>query len=174
MGWDWKEKTNIKITNYKVAKAKKKGYKTVSFTYTETETFKPTLKEVKKHNHALNSNPNLEIEGVTNYFIMDFNSGCIAENKEEVTITTQGLKLSGYKQFGNDKVGYLGYYKSWCVPIKITFPEDYEGLCFLVGADNTLSTSKHSANCDSVWEHSFGKSSYYKKNNENCCWMLIQ
>lgn len=189
--WDLKKNKTLKITepwagigkqpatvtlkNFKITKAKKEGYKKLTYKVVIKRTWNPTKSKVHK---LVNNNYWWETEsfggGVWGAQV-DYKTGqnLEAENDFGVTVKTGGWKHSNYKKAKDWHGCWVKYPRTISATVTITYPEDYKGLCIGIGGSNLKQSTKAD---DAFWQGAkkFGKTSYYKKGKANSHWMRVK
>lgn len=197
-----KKKASFKITDYKIRKAKKKGYKQLTFTLTVKNEWKPKKSEI--HKLAMSSYSYKTIDIVkrgeedsqaspvsgTDFqcYIVDYNTGLslAAANAMEydtteglfgVTVETKKVKTGSAKKY-KDSDGCIIRLSTWKQYMSVIYPEKYKGLCIGVGGNNV--TGYREADDGFLFGGygdskalPFGKSTYYKKGKTNSHWMRV-
>ena len=123
----------VKMTGFKVKKAKKKGYKQCSFTLTFT-------RDLKAKNDQIIEMAELASEGADFggrfYFtVVDYNTGeCLeASNDKDVTVKSSGWKYSKYKKLKAKDGSWIRFSRKAVVKVSIIYPSTYKDLCIGVG-----------------------------------------
>ena len=160
-GFDYQD-MKITIKNYKVKKAKKKGYKQVSFTVVQTQNFAPTKK-------MMNAASKFEyvpstLWGCWNTAVVDYSTGkCLeAKNNKHVTVKYGKVKRTGVKKYTSKSGFWLKIPKRATQKVTITYPASYKGLCFGVfGESDILGGDMLAKNLFWKGKRAFGKTPYY-------------
>lgn len=170
-----KKPVTVKIKNYKVTQAKKKGYKKLTFTVEWKRSWTPTKTQVHK---AVNSSYREETGSVGGgywYAITDYATGIDLEtpNKLDVTVKAGEFKFSNYKKVTDSDDCWWRLPRTCTKKVIVTYPADYKGLCIGVGGYNLKNSTKTD---EAFWngEKPFGKTSYYKKGKTNSHWMRVK
>lgn len=160
-----KKNVTFKISNLKVTKANKEGYKKLTCTIT-TDSQKLTASEVHKIAHAGNFTAALY------YAVVDYDTGYSLETKNKFGVTVKAKDKSKTKTF-RDKDGCWVSPPDVSCKLTITYPEDYKGLCIGFGGYSTLNDTK--AN-QKFWKGKkpFGATTYYTKNKTNNHFMRVK
>lgn len=162
-------KQKVKMSDYQIKNAKKKGYKELTFTLNFTTKWNMTAKQVHS---IVNSREFRKAGGVVSggfyYAVVDYDTGKSLEgkNKQKVTVEKVGdWKYSNEKTY-RDKDGCWVRMSNAKVKIKVTYPKNYKGLCIGAGGHTTLKNTK---NDTKFWKGTvvFGKSSYYSKKDKS-------
>ncbi len=162
----------VKMTNFKVKDAKKKGYKQCTFTLTYNRKINPSKKQAKK---MYNSLEEYGAFGGDFYFaVVDYQTGQNLENDNDmgVTVTSNSWKHTDKKRIYYAKKDYIWYAKKSTVKVKIVYPADYKGLAIGVGGHPNFKS------CDGFWYlgKSFSKSTglYSKKDKKYAHFMRVK
>lgn len=132
------KKHTVKMTNFKITNAKKKGYKKCTFTLTYKLKINPTKKQVREM-AALMSEPNIDGEysfGGNYYFtVVDYKTGKSLERKNDknVKVTSSGWKYSDYHKMTTKDGSWIRYAKKATVNVTIVYPKKYKNLAIGVG-----------------------------------------
>ena len=159
--WPGIDFRDVKVTvkNYKVKKAKKKGYKTATFTLVVTQNNVLT----KKQQRATDIDA-----GVGTYWgawfcsFVDYNTGKSLDGKNSLGVTVKygESKKSGVKKYRLDFV-ILNAWKKLTKKVTVTYPANYKGLCFGVFGDNCGYSETAKDNAFGNGKAAFGSTSYY-------------
>ena len=128
------EKTHtVKMTDFKVTKAKKKGYKKCTFTLTFKRKINPTKKQVRKMGEFAGEWGT--IGGSFYYTVVDYKTGKCLEGKNDknVKVTDSGWEYSDYVKKTGKNGTWIRYPKTSTVKVKIIYPKDYKNLAIGVG-----------------------------------------
>ncbi|RKI41198.1 hypothetical protein D7V86_10520 [bacterium D16-51] len=164
-GWDW-GMVNVKLKNYKITDASKKGYKKLSFTY-EAVPGKDELDSIQKNCKGYyNTETGKLLKGkkyaidYSGWFaIFDYKDGMTLETKNNHNVTVKNGKWKN--SYGKLKKGKgTKYLKKSSTKVEITYPESYKNIVIAVGGFNSTET-----NSNKFWEGkcSFLKTEMYKK-----------
>ena len=171
-----KKKESLKITDYKITNASKKGYKKLTFTFHYAKKWTPTAKDVHK---ILNSDELAESETIGEslyYGIVDYDTGYDLEGNNDfhVTVKSGKWKYEGAKKYSDSDGCWIKTAKSGSVKVTVTYPKDYKGLCIVVGADNVF--DKDAYEDAAFWNgmYAFNATSMYIKGKSNSHWMRVK
>ena len=161
-GIGWKN-VAAKISNLKVTKANKEGYKKLTCTL-KMDGSKLTASEVHKTAHA-------GIGAGCYYAIVDYNTGYSLETKNKFGVTVKAKDQYKGKIY-RDKDGCWVEQAGMSVKLTITYPENYKGLCIGFGGFNALNETKAD---QKFWKGKkpFGATTYYTKNKKNTHFMRV-
>lgn len=130
-------KHTVKMTNFKVKDAKKKGYKECTFTLTFNRKISPTKKQVNDM-YWIDYDGNAGFGGGFYYTVADYKTGKSLEGKNDkkVKVSDSGWKYSN-KVIKSSADGFkIDYYKKASVKVKIVYPKTYKNLAIGVGGYN--------------------------------------
>lgn len=139
------KQNTVKMTNYKVKKAKKKGYKQCTFKLTFTRPdIKMTDSQIEKmellameYNLREFTSENAPFGGGCYYTVVDYKTGKSLEgkNSKKVKVTRSDWKFSNYvkKVSSSDPDTWIRYAKKTTVNVKIVYPKKYKNLAIGVG-----------------------------------------
>lgn len=153
----------VKITNYKIVKSKREGYKRLTFDIKWYRTYSITSDEVKTHRYKITGG-NLYLT------VIDYNSGLCLEEKNDKGVKiwpAKGIDFVEPKVFFHDEGWWI--IRNATATVVVEYPETYKDLCLCVGGTLTIEKTK---NDDAFWEGKIpiGKSdSYYSKKNNKIC-----
>lgn len=180
--WDLKKNKTVKITepwagigkkpatmtikNMKISKAKKAGYKKLTFTVVCKRTWTPTKGEV----HKLVNKANGSFGSGMYVATLDYKTGL---DCEDVTMKLGEWKWSNYKTVTDSHGCWFRVPRTAKVKVTVTYPEDYKDLCVGVGGLNQIKETKADKKLGKKG-YPFGKSSLYKKGKTNSHWMRIK
>lgn len=158
-----------KLTNYKITKAKKKGYKKLTFVLTIKTSFKPTKSQVHSMANSSYCKNTGSIRGGMSIFAVDYKTGTNVENNKKFGITLKEIETGVSKKFkkytdNDDCYVTWPYWQS--VKITIVYPQDYTDLCIGVGGSTTLYNTKNT-NKFNDRKAKYGKTQYYSKKNKD-------
>lgn len=165
-------KETLKITDYKIKNSSRKGYKELTFTlkFNYPKSIKPAA--VRKNTIAYNKTG--KWAGERFYAIVDHDTGkCLeVKNKQNVTVEQVKTWTNGAVNYYFDKDGasYIYVYNT-SVKLKITYPQNYKGLCIVAGGSTSLTKTKNDTkffNGKAV----FGKTSYYSKKDKSVAHLM--
>lgn len=135
--------STVKMTNYKVKNAKKKGYKQCTFTLTYT---RPDLKmKSGQINDMFFLSSEMEMGGLSSdngpfgggfwYTVVDYKTGkCLeGKNDKKVTVTRSDWKYSKKVTKTSSDDLSIWYYRKATVNVKIIYPKNYKNLAIGVG-----------------------------------------
>lgn len=149
----------VRIKNYKVTKAKKKGYKTATFTLVTTQKTTLTKKQLAK----------TDIDaGVGTYWgswwasFVDLDTGKSLNGRNNLGVTVKfgKPKRTGVKKYKLDYVT-LNIASRCTQKVTVTFPSKYKGLCFGLFGDNCGFSETPQDDSFHKGKTPFGKTSYY-------------
>ncbi|MCH5268467.1 MAG: hypothetical protein J1E62_09000 [Lachnospiraceae bacterium] len=172
-----------KITNYKLADAKKSGYKQLTFDLTIQSNWSPSQSQINKMVNTMNEK-NVDSVGEGYYYtVVDYNTGTNLEKKNNYNVTVKKPKADVKQEEHTAAIGNtdwtIGLVKSAkSKGVTVTFPEDYDGVSIVVGGGNALNSGAYNdlkQKDDSFWDGktAFGETSYYKKGKKNSHWMRV-
>lgn len=128
----------VKMTNFKVKKAKKKGYKQCTFTLTFNRKINPTKAQVQEMffiADGSNGGVNAPFGGGFYFTVVDYKTGkCLeGKNNKNVKVTHSKWKHTN-KETKKGKEGFdIWYAKKATVKVKIIYPKNYKNLAIGVG-----------------------------------------
>lgn len=180
--WDLKKNKTVKITepwavigkkpatatvkNMKITKAKKKGYKKLTFTVVYKRTWTPTKSEVHEMVDKVTGIPG----GGLYVAALDYRTGL---NGKDVTVKFGEWKWSNYKRVTDSHGCSFRLPRTAKIKVTVTYPEKYKNLCIGVGGYNQLTQTKADLRIGEKG-YPFGKASYYKKGKANSHWMRVK
>ena len=126
----------VKMTNYKVKNAKKKGYKQCTFTLTYTRNLKLTKKQRNNMLDFACGGPEFVSPGGEFYYtVVDYKTGkCLEKsNKQKVKVTRSKWKYSNWTKISDGHGSWFEYAKKATVNVKIVYPKKYKNLAIGVG-----------------------------------------
>lgn len=167
-----KKPMTMTIKNVKVSKAKKEGYKKLTFTVVGKQAWKPTKKQVHKMVKSKLCRETGSIGGYHWWTVADYDTGLSLEGPNKLGVTVKTVKKNSYKRI-KDNDGCYVRFGVWTTKVTVAYPEDYKGLCIGVGGRNTVKGTKTD---DLFFEgkRAFGKTSFYKYGKTNSRWMRIK
>lgn len=125
----------VKLTDYKITDAKKKGYKKLTFIYDGTSLKKtPSNQQI----HAIVNSPDFQkywdVGGAMQYAVVDYTTGRSLEADNNRNVTVKYKELAGTTDTTyNDSDGCWIMGSRWREKVTVTYPDDYKGLCIVVG-----------------------------------------
>lgn len=130
----------VKMTNYKVRNAKKKGYKQCTFTLTINRSIKPTKSQIDDmvdlcEPDALEHSENGPFGGNFWYAVVDYKTGKSLEgkNSKKVKVKDSDWKYSKKTKLKGHDGKYIWYYKRATTNVTITYPKKYKNLAIGFG-----------------------------------------
>lgn len=169
-----KKSGTVKMTNFKISKATRKGYKKLTFKLTFTKKYSLSKTQVHKCVNNKTFKKYGEVGGGQFFTVVDAKTGRSLEipNKAGVTVTGSWI-FKGNKKVTDHDGCWVRLPKCSTAKITIIYPENYKNLCIGAGGYNLpYSTSSDKA----YWsgKKKFGKTSYYTKGKTNSHWMLVK
>lgn len=167
-----KKPMTMTIKNVKVSKAKKKGYKKLTFTVVNKAAWKPTKKQVHKMVKSRLCRETGSVGGYHWWTVADYDTGLCLEGLNKLGVTVKSAKKTSTKRI-KDNDGCSVFFRDGVTKVTVTYPEDYKGLCIGVGGHNIVEGTK----ADDLFfegKRAFGKTSYYKHGKTNSHWMRIK
>lgn len=134
----------VKMTNYKVTKADKPGFKKCTFTLTYRLKINPTKAQVNKMGNRYVKHGTFG--GSYYWTVNDYKTGrCLAgTNDKGVTVTSTGWKYSKFKKIKGTRGAWISYARKAQTSVTIIYPENYKDLVIGVGGFHTYSTNVQS------------------------------
>lgn len=160
------QEEKVRISDYKITDASKKGYKKLTFKVIYNYNTDWSQEQI----HACNNTD--EGFGANDYYtVVDYKTGTCLENKNKYNVT---VKKIGDWQYSNRviKVADCGCWIRMSgtqeCKISVTYPKEYKNLCILVGGSTkTTDTS----NNNKFWnaKTTFDKTTYYSQKDSSVC-----
>lgn len=157
-----------KITDYKIVKAPKAGYKKLTFTVTlKDDLKKPSNGQI----HKMASEG--QQAGMNWISVADYDTGLSLERKNKFNVTAKFSWKTIKEKVYKDNHGCYITALTQRGKVSITYPEDYDGLCIGIGGQNRLGMLPIDKQ---YWigKAEFGKTSYYKTGKKNSHWMRVR
>ena len=166
--------STVQITDYKIEPADKEGYNRLSCTCTVKKDWQPTVDEINTITNSLYCQQTGNIGGGVYYTIVDFNTGTCLEADNAYNITDSSTwEYYDYEKFKDDDTGaWLDFDRTSIAKISIIYPQDYTGLCIVIGGINQV-IDTNSDNEFFNGNRQFGDTSYYKNGENNSHWMRV-
>lgn len=163
--------TAVTLKNYKIADAEEDGYKMVTFSAVVEDVrdgFRP--KEVHKLLESDEWEKYEDTGGYYNITLVDYATGRCLENStngRNVAAEISDAKQIGEVRYKDDDGCSLTCYKKTVWKVAVTYPEDYQGLCIVVGGANK-NIFHYDFDYDAYYAGNikFGKSVFYSRVNK--------
>lgn len=132
----------VKMTKFKIKKAKKKGYKQCTFTLTYKRSISPTDEQVEKMAMMSSDLKDLGLSSEGSSFgggfyfaVVDYKTGksLQAKNSKKVKVTSSDWQYSDYVQLTSQDGMWIRYPRKATVKVKIVYPKKYKNLAIGVG-----------------------------------------
>ena len=158
------KKHTVKMTNYKVKKASKKGYKQCTFKLTYNMNVSPSKKQVLKMGTRAEEG---KLYTQFGFCVVDYKTGMtLARDNDKDVKVTYTITNSNYKRITGKGGSWIRFPKKTVIKVKIIYPENYKNLA--IGAVGASSLKLSSA--DKHWDGklAFSKAtSLYSKKDKN-------
>ena len=126
----------VKLSNFKVKNAKKKGYKQCTYTLTYYRNLNLSKKQRNKIVHfAMGDGEFISPGGDFWYAVVDYKTGMVLKkgNKHNVKVTSSKWKTSDWKEVKSTDGMSFNYAKKCSIDIKIIYPKKYKNLAIGAG-----------------------------------------
>lgn len=123
----------VKMTGFKVKKAKKKGYKQCTFSLTFNRDIKPKNDQIIEMSDLYSETG--DFGGRFYYTVVDYNTGECLEipNDKNVTVKASNWKYSKYKKLKAKDGSWIRFARKSTVKVTIVYPSNYKDLAIGVG-----------------------------------------
>ena len=167
------KKHTVRMTNYKVKKASKKGYKVCTFTLTYNRNVSPNKNQVLKMGLRADEEKRYTEYG---FCVVDYKTGMTLarDNDKDVKVTFSKWKDSKYKKIMGEGESWIRFPRKSVINVKIVYPANYKDLAIgVVGASN-LKLSSADKHWDGKLPFSKATSLYSKKDKGFAHFMRVK
>lgn len=120
------KKHTVKMTNFKIRNAKKKGFKECTFTLTYKMKVNPTRDQILKMGRRCDQGKLFTQWG---FCVVDYQTGKSLEQKNDKGVkTTWKIKSYNYAKLYGTNGSWIRYPQKQVFKVKITYPKDYKDL----------------------------------------------